>query len=353
MKRILRFILSIILAAIFFSEIYAQDDLDKTLSKLTQDATSHYIAPIISGFGADMNSGWMTTIPQPVEFSIDVNLKLVAMGTFFSDANKSFNTTSTFRFNRDEALTLTQSISDENTRQAVINQILNQNFSVGIHGPTVIGNKDDHIIVNFEGHNFTVNNQNFEVGAQTIETDINGVLHDLPFMPLAAPQLTIGTVYGSRLAIRYLPSIELNSDLGDFSYFGIGVLHNPAMWFPNPLPFDFAVGIFTQTMKAGNIFDASATEFSIFAGKTFGPSMFNVSPYAGLSIETSSVTVKYQEVLNTPTGTSTQNISFDLKGENSFRFILGSSFKLSAVSLTVDYNFSSYSSFSAGFGFDF
>ena len=353
MKSSLQTFFSLIIFITFFSNVYAQNGLDGTLSKLTQDAAGHYVAPLVSGFGADMNAGWIAPIPKPVLFSIDVNFRFVAMGAFFSDADKSFSTNAKFRFNRDEATLLTQDISDESTRQAVINQILSQDFNIGVQGPTIIGKKDDHIIVNFKGATFVVNGTPTQVGAKTIESDINGKLDGLPIMPLAVPQISLGTVYGSRLSIRFLPSIKLSSDLGDFNYFGIGIMHNPGIWLSNPLPLDVAVGIFTQTMKVGNVFNSSATQFSIFAGKTFGPSMLNVQPYAGLSVETSTTTVKYQEKFDTPTGVKTLDISFDSKSDNSFKFTLGSAFKLSAVFINIDYSFASHSTVSLGLGVDF
>ncbi len=342
----------LIAAVTFSSSVFAQD-LNETLSKLTKDAASTYVAPVISGFGADLNSGWLTRVPKPVKYSFDFNLKIVAMGTFFKDENKTFSTDANFRFNRNEADILTQGINNPNLKNAVEDQILSQDFNVGIKGPTIVGSKDDHVIVNFKGETFHTAYGDYTVPSQFVTTDITGVLDNLPIMPLGAPQLTIGTVFGSSLSIRYLPSLQLNSDLGKFSYFGIGVMHNPAVWMQNPLPLDLAVGIFTQTMKVGDIFKATATQFGIFAGKTFGPSMLNVSPYAGISYETSSITIHYQQQYDTPTGPQTADISFDLSGDNSFRFTLGSTFKLAILSINIDYSIASYNTVSAGLGFDF
>lgn len=348
MKFVSKYILYVLISIFVFSNAFAQDDLNTTLSKLTQDAAGHYVAPIVSAFGADLNSGWLTFVPKPKLFGVDINLKLVVMGTLFQDANKTFSTSAKFRFSSNEADILVSSL-DPSVRSQVKNQILSQDFVVGIDGPTIIGSKDNQIVVHFQGA--TINGQN--IASQDVPTDITGVLGDIPILPLVAPQLTIGTVYGSSLSIRYLPSIQINSDLGDFNYFGIGVMHNPSVWMKNPLPLDVAVGIFTQTMKVGNIFKASATEFGVFAGKTFGLPMLSVSPYAGLAVESSTITVSYVETFDTPTGTQSTNLSFDLTGDNTFRFTLGSTFKLGVISLNADYSFASYSVFSAGLGLDF
>lgn len=353
MRTILQCLFTCILFISFVGSAFPQDDLKETLSKLTQNAAAQYVQPLVSGFGADMNSGWISSVPKPVIFGVDINFRIVAMGAFFDNANKSLNSNANFRFNRNEAELLTQDITDENTRQQVINQILDREFNVGIKGPTVVGKKDDYISVIFQGATFDINGSQVEVGAKEFKTDINGALEELPLMPLAAPQLTVGTVLGSKLSIRYLPPVELNSNLGKLNYFGIGIMHNPEVWLGNPLPVDVGVGIFTETMDVGDIFKTTATQFSLFGGKTFGPSFLNVSPYVGVSVETSTIEVNYQEKFETPLGLQTQNISFKLKGDNALKFTLGSSFKLAVISLNVDYSFAKYSTLSLGLGVDF
>jgi len=353
MRILSRFIFSLILLSGFFNSAYPQDDLHTNLSKLTQDAAAQYVKPLISGFGADMNSGWLSRIPDAKILGVDINLRIIAMGAFFDNANKTLSANTNFRFNQDEALLLTNDIQDENTRQEVINQILNQDFNVGIQGPTVVGKSHEYITVTFKGRTFLVNGEQIPVGSKEFQTDINGALGGLPIMPLAAPQLTIGTVVGSCLSVRYLPSIQTGSDLGKINYFGIGIMHNPNVWLGGTLPVDIGLGIFFETMNAGDIFKSNATQFSLFAGKTFGPSFSNVQPYAGLSIETSTIKVNYTEKFDTPLGVKTENISFDLKGDNKFKFTLGTSFKLALISLNFDYSFASYSTLSLGIGVDF
>ena len=348
-----RLLISLILLSAFFNCIYPQDDLHTNLSKLTLNAAGQYVKPLISGFGADMNSGWLSRIPDAKILGVDINFRIIAMGAFFDNAHKTLSANTNFRFNRSEAELLTQNITDETTREDVIDQILSQDFYVGIQGPTVVGKKHEYITATFRGHTFIANGQEVEIGSKQFQTDINGALGGLPIMPLAAPQLTIGTVMGSCFSVRYLPSVETGSDLGKINYFGIGIMHNPNVWLGGTLPVDLGVGVFFETMNAGDIFKANATQFSLFAGKTFGPSFSNVQPYAGLSVETSTIKVNYTEKFDTPVGPKTEHISFDLKGENSFKLTLGTSFKLALISLNIDYSFAAYSTLSFGIGADF
>ncbi len=353
MRYLTMFLLVYLFFFAFTGNTFSQkNDLHETLSKLTQDAAGQYVAPLISGFGADMNSAWVSSVPKPEILSIEINFRIVAMGAFFSNANKTLNSNADFRFNRSDAEVLTQNV-DPAVRQSVIDQILSRDFNVGIQGPTAIGGHDKYITVDFQGATFNVNGTEVPVEAQHYKTDINGALGNLPAMPLAAPQLTVGTVFGSMIALRYLPPVKINSDLGDLKYFGIGIMHNPAVWLGIPMPLDVAVGIYTETMDVGDIFKSSATQFSLFGGKTFGPSTANVSPYVGISVETSTISVNYTQKFETPLGLESENISFDMKGDNKLKFTLGSSFKLAVVSLNVDYSFANYNTLSLGLGVDY
>jgi hypothetical protein len=350
--------LLLLITVLFAFNLFPQDDLQTVLQKLSLDATKAYVGPTVSAFGADLNSGWVHRVPKATIFGIDIELGFVAMGTFFSDNNKTFSTSGTFRLTRDQATQLVQEINPNiptNNKNDLINQIIATDINVGISGPTIVGSKSDSVKVGIHNAPFTSGGYSINLIGQDVALPVTGYLEDMPVFPLFAPQLTIGTFYGSSVAIRYVPSIKLSDKVGDFSYFGIGVQHNPAMWLPFPLPLEVSVGIFTQTMKLGTIFQSSATTFGIYGSKTFGPGAFNVTPYAGFSYESSSSDVAYDFIVDTaiPGVTSTQHISFNLVGENSVRFMLGAAFKLGFISLNVDYNFASYNSASAGLSFIF
>ena len=342
--------LILLFTVLFAFNIFPQNDLQTTLQNLSKDAATSYVGPVVSALGAYLNSGWVHRVPKATIFGIDIELGVVAMGTFFSNNNKTFSTSGTFRFNRDEAAILVQG-APAVARAGLIDQIIKQDFTVGISGPTIVGSKSDTVKIGFKGA--TING--YSIPSASIPTGVIGYLENLPAFPLFAPQLTIGTFYGSSLAIRWVPSMKLSDKVGDFSYFGIGVQHNPAMWLPFPLPLEVSVGIFTQTMKLGTVFQSTATTFGIYGSKTFGPGAFNVTPYAGFSYESASSDVAYDFIIDTPVPgiTSTQHVAFNLVGENSVRLMLGAAFKLGFISLNVDYNIASYNVLNAGLGIIF
>jgi hypothetical protein len=353
---VMKLYLLLLFTIIFAFNIFPQNDLQTVLQKLSKDAATAYVGPTVSAFGADLNSGWVHRVPKAKFFGIDIELGFVAMGTFFSNNNKTFSTSGTFRFNRDQAAILVQGVNaSQQVKDNLINQIIQQDINVGISGPTIVGAKSDSVKIAFNGATLTAGNQSYVLPGRSVTLPVTGYLENIPVFPLFAPQLTIGTFYGSSIAIRYVPAIKLSDKIGDFTYFGIGVQHNPAMWLPFPLPLEVSVGLFTQTMKLGTVFQSSATTFGIYGSKTFGPGALNVTPYAGLSYESSSSDVSYDFILDTPVPgvTSTQHMSFNLVGENSVRFMIGAAFKLAFISLNVDYNISNYNVASAGLGIIF
>jgi hypothetical protein len=332
------------------------NELESTLSKLSQSAASKYVAPIVSGFGANLNSGWVHRAPSSKIFGIDFEIGFVFMGTMMGDDAKNFSSSGTFRFNKAQALQMVQNVSSNAAvRDALANELIKQDFNVNISGPTIVGSETEFVGVDFSGTNITVSGTSYTVPAQRVETPVSGYLKDLSVLPLFAPQFTIGTVYGTTASFRFLPSIEIG-DLGKFSYFGFGLQHNPSMFIPVPIPLDVSVAFFTQSLKVGDIFDASATTFGLYASKQFGPGALSVTPYAGLAFESSSIKIKYNQIISDPTNPSQElkiPVDFELEGENSARFVLGASFKLALISINVDYSMAKYNSFSAGLGIAF
>ena len=291
------------------------------------------------------------------------------MGTLFSDANKSFSTSGIFQFDSSQAAFLTENITDPNyaslppalkaqARQQIIDQIRGKDFNVGITGPTIIGSGEDSMKVGYQGGQFVItdplgNSQTIQVPADQLVLPVTGLLGDKKILgknlvPLAAPQLTIGTVFGTQFTFRYLPQIKISDEIGKARYFGWGIQHNPAIWLPVPLPLDVSASLFHQNLKVGSIFEASATAFGVNASKQFGLDILNVTPYAGFMFESSSMTFTYDYTLDTPTGEIPQRITFDLKGENKTRLTFGLSIKLAVININADYNIGQFNSYSAG-----
>lgn len=353
MKKIVHF--SAIFVMIFSVQFLLgqNKDVNETLSNLSNDAARAYVSPVISAFGSNLNAGWVNKAPEAKRFGIDLDIKIVGMGSFFDDAQKTFSTSGTFRFTSAQADQLTSSISDPTARAEVKNQILSKDFSVGISGPTLIGSGNENVKITFNGESFNTSKGNITVPTQNIIlNDVNGFLEDLSVLPMGAVQFNVGTLMGTSLSFRWLPSVEIK-DLGQFNFWGIGGMHNPAVWLDKPLPVDVAFGVFYQSMDVGTVFNSTATQYGVFVSKSFNFLFLGFTPYISVTGETSSTTITYDYEFDTPTGTEKSKIDFSLDGENSGAFTVGGTFKLAILNFSVDYKLANTNTLSASVFFGF
>jgi hypothetical protein len=348
--------LTIAILLLLYTSSYSQNDLESVLINLSQDAGSAYVDPFVSSIGADFNSAWFHRAPKPKKMAFNIEIGGVLMGSIIGKQHRTFSKNGSFRFNRDQATIMTSDIGDPNAREYIISQIVNTDFYVGIYGPTVTGSSKDTVMINFQGATYEYNNTTYTVPSQLVNTGVTGFADNLEVLPLIAPQLTVGTVMGTDLTIRFFPATLISKDVGSLSYFGFGLTHNAGVWFKKAPPVDVSLGFYTQFLKIGDAFKVNATTFGIFGSKKLGKGLFNFTPYAGLSYEFSKIEMKYNFTLtNTPVQGETTLIpvNISLNGANTIRFMLGTSFRLLFFSVNADYTFASYNAFSIGAGVHF
>ncbi|KAA3612960.1 MAG: hypothetical protein D8M58_11660 [Calditrichaeota bacterium] len=347
---------------ISFSFAFSQEEgsLEETLQNLSADAAGSYLNPIGSGFGADLNAGWFHKAPQDEKFGFDLEVGFVFMGSQFPSDATHFSTQGNFKFSSAEAEQILSSdpnwASLPGSLQDEFKQILaSQAFEVRMEGATIIGPEEDKITITFPGQTITEPNsqQQIIVEDQVVELPGGGFkdLANLELLPMATPQLSIGTIYGTQATFRYLPDVPLNDDLGNFKYFGFGLQHNPAAWLPVPLPLDVSAGFFTQQLKIGKLFKTNTTAFGLNASKQFGFEALNVTPYAGFMLESSTMEVTYDFIVNSPSGPLTQEVNFEIEGKNTSRLTLGLSIRFLIINLNADYNIGKYNNVSVGINF--
>jgi len=352
----MRKMLVIALLFLFICGSLIASDLQETLEKLSGTAAEAYVSPIVSGFGTNLNGGWFHKSPKKKFLGLDFELGIVAMVTPFKDEDDHFSTTGTFSFDRATAESLAGNAPDE-IFEATVDAIISHEFTVEMYGPTIIGPKDEHVVIELLSQTIMVEipgeePQSVDISSTIIDLqEARGLLEDFDYLPLVAPQLAIGTVYGTQLSVRYLPAYEIE-DLGEIAYIGFGLQHNPKAWLPLPLPVDFCLAAFTQSLDIGDIVKTNALSYGINVSKTFGMRMLSVTPYAGLMAESCTMEFKYDYVLDI-TEDEISHIKFELDSENTSRLTLGSSFRVGVFNMNVDYNIGNYNSVTAGFAFAF
>jgi len=356
LKKIL--LAAVLLAALVLSMHAA--DLDETLQALSEDAARSYVNPMVSSFGSDMNCGWFHRVPEALPAAWSFELGVVVMGTLFIEDDKFFDVTGMFKFTRTQAEQLAEGFANEAFFIEMVNQIMMQEFELEISGPTITGpsyvelTQENGIRIYFDEQTitFNYNDQIMErqLPAQELLLEFGGLLSDYPALPLAAPQLSIGTFYGTQASFRFLPEVDNIGEIGTISYIGWGLQHNPAVWFSEPLPFDIALAYFTQKLEIGSLVEANASSYGINVAKTFGKKLIHVTPYMGFAVEQSKMRFRYDYMTNS---TSLQvpdkiKIDFTADGKNKSKFTTGLTFRIALINVNFDVNFAKYPSASAG-----
>ncbi|MEO8512429.1 MAG: DUF6588 family protein, partial [Ignavibacteria bacterium] len=188
-------------------------------------------------------------------------------------------------------------------------------------------------------------------GLKAIGTYVNGdnpavknANNTLDIIPMAVPQVQIGSVLGTEISARFLPSIRIGQ-YGSVGMWGIGIKQGITSHFKKS-PLDLSVGFAYNNLSIGDskdkdLVNASSVAANIQLSKEL--SVFTL--YTGVQYEKTSIDVK----VNYENAVTTMNFEND----NSIKAIVGLNIKLGPVNLNGDYSFGKTNSISAGFGFGF
>jgi hypothetical protein len=332
------------------SKIFAQS-IGETLSNLSSDAVVKYSEPVIGAFGSSMNSGWFTGLPASTN-GIHAKLRFVGVGTFFSDDFRTFSHTGSLRLTSaqvDEILISSgYNPSTIPNYESMKNEILSRDWEVSFNGPTITGNYDDYLKVDFPSAEI----QGYTVEQYTLElTDVRGYLNNIDVMPSPALQIDLGSLIGTGVSVRYFRGINLQ-DLGIVNVWGAGFTHNLNYWFAEALPIEIGFGYYFQDFKVGDIFKNTASQFGLFMSKRIG-GRISIEPYASLTYENSRSEINYRYEFDSPAGKQELQLNIDYNGDQTVNFALGTSINLSLFVINFDYKFGGTSTGTIGVGFGF
>ncbi len=337
----------IIVFGLIFTSYTKAQSLDASLSGLADVAAKPYLKTVINSFGSNLNSGWVSQFPSTTKLDFHLDLKITATGSFFSDDKKTFSQSGNVILSNSlidlvlQGAGLQPGTQNYNSyKTALQNNPVNVNFS----GPTIVGSKDDHVKLLLPSQ--AIGNTGYIIPQTTVNTEAKGLMGNLPAVPTATAQLTVGTVFGTNVAVRYLPEINIQ-DMGKLTFWGVGIIHNIGVWFPNPLPVDISVGYFYQKLKLGSILETDASQIGAYVSK----SVSILTVYGGITTETSSTSVNYTYQTNSTANGST--ITFKMDAENTAGAVVGFNLNLAIININADYKFAKTSTASAGISFGF
>ena len=275
----------------------AQSELEKTLQTYAADAVTGYIQPVADLFGANMNSGFYHSAAIP-KTGLHISFDIIGMASMVSDDQKTYSAKTPPGFNPAEFKTSTVFGPKENTTVKDANTGLSYNGSGGV---------------------------------------INASL-----FPLAAPQLTIGSFFGTQATIRFIATPSLgDGKFPNMTLFAVGVRHSISQYIP-AFPVDIAAGVFYNKFRVGDLIDFTGVSVGAEASKSF--SVLHI--YGGFAYEKSTMNLSY-----TSTTAGIPPVNIDLEGANKFRATIGLGLGLGFFNIFADANFGSVTCFSGGIGF--
>jgi len=279
----------------------AAADLNDKLGALTGDNAKGYLGPLPKALSATLNSAVFQTGKVPktgINFTIGVHV----MGANFSDDDRTFVPVDPAGFQSDGSTEV----------------------------PTIIGGSES---VAVPGQGGTVLNYPGGLDTKTFT--------------IAAPELTIGSVFGTRAVVRWFAMDLKDSDLGKIELFGFGGQHSISQYFPN-LPADVAFGAFYQTFKIGDeLLDTKALHVNVTASKAVGaPGLVKLEPYIGIGYDTFSMDASY-----TSTTDPTDHIAVSMDKQSNVHFTLGAQLTLAVVKLHGEFNVAANTGAAIGLSF--
>jgi hypothetical protein len=279
----------------------SQTDLENALRQLNGDAVKGYLQPMADFFGANLGAGYYHTASISSE-GFHINIDIIGMGSLVKDENKTYTAKAPTGFTPATFKTATV---------------------FGEKGGSVT---DQRTGLTYKGSGGIINTSIF---------------------PFAGPQITIGSVAGTQVIIRYLPvptkSIT-NDAVPDATLFGGGIRHSVSQYLP-VAPLDLAVGVFYTKLSLGDILDLKTISAGAQASKSFSI----LTLYGGLAWEKSTMSIQY----TSSDPSAPPAVSIDLDGANSFRGTVGLQLSLAVLKLFVDANVGSVTNFAGGIGLGF
>ncbi len=321
-----KFFVSLLLI-IFVTSIFA--DVQKKLEQFGKDNGIMYVEPLVTAFGTTMNTGLFNTakVLKPFAFGLNVNM----MAAFVPKEDNTFTAIrpDLFIVNPIDTTQVIYLYEDEELESATI---FGEDGTTFEHNPLL-----DDI-----------------PGLEADQLDIplpNGA--NLPTVPFLMPQFNLGLPFGNEIMVRGFPKVEINKDIGDLGFWGVGLKHSVSQYIPL-IPIDIAVQAAYQNLYIGDLLTFSNFNANLEVSKK----LLMWTLYTGVGYDKTNVTAEYDytyKIVNQENEIEEveQKIKFDVDGENEIRATAGIRYSLLLFKLYADYTISKYNVLNAGIGISF
>ena len=308
----------------------AQDDLGKQLSKVANQNAVNYLSPILTAWGADLNSGLYHSADLHDVLGFDIGLKIGAV--MVKDEDRVFDL-----------------VLPDQIRYGGVTLNAGVDYDKVIPGvPTAVGDANGKAVTVKSTSTF------IPLHAQTIFTTPKGF--NMKYASLLMPQAAIGLPFGLEVIARFVPITTLPDDAGKVNFIGFGIRHSIDQYIPL-LPFDMSIHFMTQKLTISDMNDRKIVSASGFAyGIEVSKALALLTVYGGYQIEQS----EWEVDLYNPDPSLTQFVGtpvsidgFHVDGKNTSRFHAGVRLLLAMINIHADYSFAAQPVIAAGVGISF
>ncbi|MBI4519408.1 MAG: hypothetical protein HY701_01110 [Gemmatimonadetes bacterium] len=260
--------LTVALATVVFSagSLSAQDALDR-LETLARDNAMLYVQPVTQGVGTALNQGIFHTAGVHTFFGFHLGVSV--SGVLLEDVDDAFipvlpnsipgaGACSTNPYGAPASLTPTATVTGPGSGQTY--EPMGQcRLAIQAAG----GNPSNYAL-NFPG----------------------GL--DLPAVPFAVIQGSVGLLLGTEVSVRMIPAVETTEEVGKIQAIGFGVKHSLSQYIPL-FPVDVSVYYGKQSLDVGDYVEASGSSYGLIVGKDLGL----LTLYGAASRQSADVDVSY------------------------------------------------------------
>lgn len=330
-----------VLSTIVASTLQAQD-LEETLSTVGSAYAKAYVRPMADALGANLNSGlYHDARFESQRTGLNVYVGVRAFGAFLTSDDETFDLT------YQDRVTVTAESQGEEISVPGLGT-----FEV-TDAPTVFGEEDPAIATVTARFDTTIMRYGVAVPVSvdtSFTQEIVGGVLPTNIVPTAVPHLRLGTLYGTDLMVRWLPTITV-TDVGSLSLFGLGLRHSVSQYAPT-LPLDIAVQVAWQQVNVDDAEEADLVDVSTFAASVVASREFGLlSLYGAFQTETTDIDVQYD--LEIDDEAEPVPIAFSVRGAAKVRGLVGLALTPGPLRINVDYSIGQVNVLSAGIGVAF
>lgn len=321
----IRFLLPVAVGLFIHTSLQAQFTIDskelsadivRVLSKDLFDLNSvPFMQPMVETFNATANAGLYRSSRIPTGDTLYIRLGFRGMAGFVRNDQRTFQPNIPTESTENEVVSGLAVLIADRIKTIFRKGVEEDSISVPAESATILGNMASEFVLN---NGYILRELKSDPAyKQAVALGLDSTLLDEVILGLPAaldlpqgadistilavvPQLEIGSLFGTELLLRYVPPIKLDSNVGRFTFWGVGIRHNISQYFTEEVDLALLVAYQGTNLEntvgvTGARLDADAASYNatISGSRQIG----SFIGYTGIGIERTDIDVVYRFTL--------------------------------------------------------